>query len=99
MLLHTSWFNFGIAIWSEEEYLNKKSSIVLETKSIDGIYRVFYEFNIATMSKNKDVLDLHSFTFSEETYGIRIRVDTNQVNYEKNKGRVVLGDISLAHLA
>ena len=92
-------FNFGIAIWSEEEYLNKKSSIVLETKSIDGIYRVFYEFNIATMSKNKDVLDLHSFTFSEETYGIRIRVDTNQVNYEKNKGRVVLGDISLAHLA
>jgi hypothetical protein len=91
-------FNFGIAIWSEEEYLNTKSSIVLETKSKEGIYKVFYQFNIATMSKNKDILDSHSFTFPEETYGIRIRVNTNQVNYEKNKGRVVLGDMSLIHL-
>lgn len=91
-------FNFGIAIWSEEEYLNTKSSIVLETKSKDGIYRVFYQFNIATMSKNKDELDLYSFIFPQETYGIRIRVNTNQVNYEKNKGRVVLGDMSLIHI-
>ncbi|MGM9813695.1 MAG: hypothetical protein ACI32C_02135 [Candidatus Enteromonas sp.] len=92
-------FNFGIAIWSGAEYLNTKSSIVLETKSKDGVYNIFYQFNISGMSKDKDVLDLHSFTFPEETYGIRIRVNTNQVNYEKNKGRVVLGDMSLIHLA
>ena len=91
--------NIGIAIWSEEEYLNTKSSIVLETKSKDGIYKVFYEFNISTMSKNKDILDTYSFTFPQETYGIRLRVNTNQVNYEKNKGRVVLGDMSLIHIA
>ena len=92
-------FNLGIAIWSEEEYLNKQSSIVLETKSKDGMYRTFYQFNIATMSKNKDVLDLYNFAFPEETYGIRISVTTNQVNYEKNKGRIVLRDMSLIHLA
>jgi len=92
-------FNFGIAIWIKEEYLNTKSSIVLETKSKDGIYETFYQFNIVTMSKNKDNLDLHSFTFPNETYGIRIRVNTNQVNYEKNRRRVILDEMSIIHLA
>lgn len=90
---------FGIAIWSEEEYLNTKSLIVLETKTKGGIYKTFHEFDIKAMSKNKDILDFHSFIFPEETYGVRIRVSTNQVNYEKNKGRVVLGQLSLLHLA
>ena len=92
-------FDFGIAIWSDEEYLNQKSSIILETKGKDGVYRTKYVFNIAGMSKNKDVLDHYSFTFGEETYGIRIKVTTNQVNYEKNKGRVVLSDFVIRHAA
>lgn len=90
-------FDFGIAIWSDEEYLNQKSSIILETKGKDGVYRTKYIFNIAEMSKNKDVLDNYSFSFDEETYGIRIKVTTNQVNYEKNKGRVVLSDFVVRH--
>ena len=90
-------FDFSLAIWSEEEYLNSNSTIVLETNNGDG-YQVFYTFNIAEMSKNKDVLDSYSFIFPEVTYGIRIKVVTNQVNYEKNKGRVVIGDMVVHHL-
>ena len=45
-----------------------------------------FNLGIATMSKNKDVLDLYNFAFPEETYGIRISVTTNQVNYGKIKG-------------
>lgn len=90
-------FDFGIAIWSDEEYLNQKSSIILETKGKDGVYKTKYIFNIAEMSKNKGILDNYSFSFNEETYGIRIKVTTNQVNYEKNKGRVVLSDFGVRH--
>ena len=87
-----------MAIWSDEEYLNQKSSIVLETKDRNGIYNVEHTFNIAEMSKNKDSLDPYSFVFNKETYGVRISVRTNQVNYEKNKGRVVLSNFVLRHI-
>jgi hypothetical protein len=72
----------------------------IEQNSIieENLKRLFDGANWIKNSKNKDILDSHSFTFPEETYGIRIRVNTNQVNYEKNKGRVVLGDMSLIHL-
>ena len=91
-------FDFEMAIWSDEEYLNQKSSIVLETKDRNGIYNVEHTFNIAEMSKNKDSLDPYSFVFNKETYGVRISVRTNQVNYEKNKGRVVLSNFVLRHI-
>lgn len=68
-----------------------------EIEGKDGVYRTKYIFNIAEMSKNKDVLDNYSFSFDEETYGIRIKVTTNQVNYEKNKGRVVLSNFVVRH--
>lgn len=60
-------------------------------------YNLKHKFNVAEMSKNKDVLDYYSFNFDKETYGIRITVTTNQVNYEKNKGRVVLSNFVIRH--
>jgi len=47
------------------------------------------------MSKDKNVLD--HFDFIKKTYGIRITVTTNKVNYEKNKGRVVISDMGVRH--
>ena len=85
-------FDFKIAIWSNEEYLNQNSSIILETKGKEGIYKTKYIFDISNMSKNKDDLDDYSFCFDEETYGVRIKVIINQVHYQKNKGRIVLSD-------
>ncbi len=91
-------FDFSMAIWSNEEYLNQNSKITLETKNKSGNYNIEYTFNIAEISKNKDALNNYSFAFNKETYGIRIKVTTNQVNYEKNKGRVVLSDFKIKHL-
>ncbi len=90
--------DFAITLWSNEEYLNQNSKITLETKDKDGNYNIEHTFDIAKMSKNKDTLDNCSFSFTKETYGIRITVTTNQVNYEKNKGRVVLSDFIIRHI-
>lgn len=90
-------FDFEIAIWSNQEYLNQNSSIKLKIKGRDGAYKTKLTFNIAEMSKDKDDLDNYSLSFDEETFGIRIEVTTNQVNYEKNKGRVVLSNFIIRH--
>lgn len=90
-------FSFDIAIWSNEEYLNTKSSIVIERKNKEGKWVTYQILDISSMSKNKDILDNYTCDFSEETYGIRIKVSTNQVNYEKNKGRVVISNLLVKH--
>ncbi|MDD6227023.1 MAG: hypothetical protein PUB23_04710, partial [Bacilli bacterium] len=61
----------------------------------DGKWIDAIDFNLDTLSKNKDELDLFSYSFNSDVRKIRFLVHTNQVNYEKNKGRVVIGDITV----
>lgn len=88
---------FNLAIWSEEEYLNKESSISFDYKDMEGKWRRCMNFDIAKLSKSKDKLDNFYVEFPEDAYGFRFVVRTNDVNYEKNKGRVVIGDISVLY--
>lgn len=44
-----------------------------------------------------DKLDNFYVEFPEDACGFRFAVRTNDVNYEKNKGRVVIGDISVLY--
>ena len=90
-------FNFDIAIWSTDERLNTNSYIILEIKDSHGNWSTYYSFDIANLSKNKDVLDSFNFNFEKEVYGTRIKVVTNSVTSTKNKGRVVLDNITLTH--
>lgn len=89
--------DFDLAIWSEEEYLNKESSIAFDYKDTEGKWRNYMYFDIANLSKSKDALDHFSFELPEDAYGFRFVIRTNDVNYEQNKGRVVLGDISILY--
>ncbi len=90
-------FGFSIGIWSEEEYLNTNSEIRLESM-VNGEWTLKHSFNIALLSKSKDSLDYFNFDFSSyQVKNIRLSVSTNQVNNDKNKGRVVLGDVELTY--
>lgn len=90
-------FDFDIAIWSNEEYLNSNSAIVMETLNENGTWNVYHTFDISSMSKTKDMLDSYTFVFETKVTGLRISVSTNKVNYEKNKGRVVLDNIDVKY--
>lgn len=87
---------FSLGLWSNEEYLNSKNSYILfQYATEDGKWIDAIDFNLDTLSKNKDELDLFSYSFNSDVRKIRFLVHTNQVNYEKNKGRVVIGDITV----
>lgn len=89
---------FDMAIWSNEEYLNQDSSISFDYKASNGKWRRAEYIDIAELSKAKESLDRFYIDFPEDAYGFRFVVRTNAVNYEKNKGRVVIGDISVFYL-
>lgn len=90
--------NFSIGLWSSEEYINSNNSYILfqyaneSGKWIDAI-----DFDIDNISRDKDALDNYSYEFSTRATKIRFYVHTNQVNYEKNKGRVVIGNIAISY--
>lgn len=90
-------FSFDMAIWSDDERLNTNSSIILEVKDGNGQWIVFNTFNIANLSKSKDILDSFSFDFNYDVYGTRIKVTTNTVTSTANKGRVVLDNITIRY--
>lgn len=54
-------------------------------------------FDIASVFKNKDSLDLFIFDFNVDVYGTRIKVATNAITSIANKGRVVLDNITLKY--
>ena len=79
------------AEWAEgRTQENGKYNLNIKSNKIIG-----EEFDKYKESKNKDELDLFSYSFNSDVRKIRFLVHTNQVNYEKNKGRVVIGDITV----
>lgn len=90
--------DFYIGLWSNEEYINSSNAYILfQYSTTDGKWVDGIEFDLNTISKNKDSLDHFTYTFTSNVTKVRFYVHTNQVNYEKNKGRVVIGDISIAY--
>ena len=78
------------ALWSNKEYLNKESYLVIERRDINGNFEVYDYIDIKTMSTNKNCPYGYSYVFDDFTFGVRIRVETNDVQYGDNKGRIVL---------
>lgn len=56
------------------------------------------EFEPILMSESKDYQDHYNISFSENIYGIKFEVFKNEpTTSDRNKGRVVIGQISLSN--
>ena len=91
-------FDFSIGLWSNEENISSRNTYVLfQYATYDGKWVDAIDFNMDEMSKDKDSLVDYSYEFNCRVTKIRFYVHTNQVNYEKNKGRIVLDNIKVSY--
>lgn len=86
--------NYQLALWSESESLILNTSIRLEVLSSDGNWEKVRLFDARTMSKDKDSLIDYTTVLPYNTKSFRFIIETNSVNNENNKGRMVVGDIT-----
>ncbi len=91
-------FDFSIGLWSEEENISSRNTYILFQYAADnGKWVDAINFDLDTLSHNKDELDNFTYEFNCRVTKIRFYVHTNQVNYEKNKGRVVLDNLNVTY--
>jgi len=91
---YVSKINWKMGLWSDNESLQRNSSIRLESFS-NGEWVVARTFVYSELSKNKDLLYDYTHTFSYGTTDFRFIVDTNAVENENNRGRLVIGNIDI----
>ena len=89
--------DYQLALWSSDESLIQNSSIRLEGYYNDD-WITLETFSAKTMSQNKDVLINYSTTFKEPTNTFRFIIETNQVNNNNNRGRMVIGDLTFEEI-
>ena len=89
---------YDLALWSDNESLIQNSSIRLEAKDTLGQWQIIRIFNPKEMSTNKDVLLTYYDIIPYSTKNIRFIVETNQVQNENNRGRVVIGNIDIVQI-
>ena len=88
---------FDISLWSSSEGLAlNTSSIRLEMK-INGNWVVRNNFDILTISKNRIDRDEYLLYFNDQVTDIRFIVQTTYPTGDRNKGRVVLGDVTILY--
>lgn len=89
--------NFDISLWSGLEGLTDySSSIRLETRiSKESDWNTAYNFVISDLATSKDLEKNMYFKFSAPTNNFRFIVECADPSGDRNKGRVVLGDITL----
>lgn len=89
---------YDMGLWSAEESLILNSSIRLEAKDNFGQWQVIRVFNPKQMSTDKDNLLTYFDILPYNTKSFRFIVETNQVQNENNRGRIVIGDIDIVGL-
>lgn len=87
--------NYDLSLWSENESLILNSSIRFEAQDNRGNWITMREFDAKLMSKNKELpINYYSeITFPSKAF--RFIVETNEVQNENNRGRVVIGNIDI----
>jgi DNA-directed RNA polymerase subunit RPC12/RpoP len=83
---------YQLALWSNNESLIQNSSIRLEAMK-ENEWTIIQTFNPHEMSTDKDNLLDYNISFPFATRSFRFIVETNQVQNENNRGRVVIGEI------
>lgn len=87
-------FTYQLGLWSDDESLIRNSSIKFEVKYEEN-WVTIREFSAKDMSVDKDALLTYTDTLEYGTDAFRFIVETNKVKNENNRGRVVIGDITL----
>jgi hypothetical protein len=89
--------NFDISLWSGLEGLTDyNSSIRLETRiSKNSDWNLEHNFIVSDLATNKDLEENMYLKFSTPTQNFRFIVECDHPSGDRNKGRVVLGDITL----
>lgn len=86
---------YQLALWSGSESLILNSSIRFEALNSAGVWIPLREFDARTMSQDKDNLIDYYSEIDFQTKAFRFIVETNQVQNENNRGRVVVGDVKI----
>lgn len=87
--------NYNLGLWSDDESLIRNSSIRLEALDSLNNWVTVRTFDAKEMSTDKDCLLLYSDALPFATKAFRFIVETNQVQNNNNRGRVVIGDIEV----
>lgn len=87
--------DYELALWSDNESLILNSSIRFEALNSNGIWVPLREFDAKTMSQNKDYLISYHTEIDFQSRAFRFIIETNQVQNENNRGRVVIGDVTV----
>lgn len=92
--INTLEYDFGL--WSDNESLIKNSFISLQCYQGNGYWYNVKEFKAKEMGQDKDSLLHYETDFQILTTGFRFVVQTNMVENDNNRGRVVIGDITVS---
>ena len=92
--INTIEYDFGL--WSDNESLIKNSFISLQCYRGNGYWHNVVEFKAKEMGQDKDSLLHYETDFPILTTGFRFVVQTNMVENDNNRGRVVIGDITVS---
>lgn len=88
--------NFDISQWGTVEgFANNNCSITLEIPDETGEYVPEMSFLPFGMSTDKDAPDNYYLEFSHPTNSFKFRVKYNDPSGDRNKGRIVIGDMNL----
>lgn len=91
--------SYNLGLWSDDESLIQKSSIRLEALDSSGTWRTIRTFYAKNMSMSKDNLLQYYDIIPFRSRAFRFIVETNQVQNENNRGRVVIGNIEIKQLS
>lgn len=87
--------NLDISLWSSNERLGNGDYIKLFYMDDDQNWQEAKTFNIDKISKLKDTPDNVYIEFPKSSFRIKLEVSESTPLGDRNKGRVVIGDMNL----
>lgn len=87
--------NFDISLWSSREGLLTGDYIKLYYKDVNNVWQEHMTFSQYSLSTLKDHPDNFYTSFPMTTTGIKFEVYKTNPSGDRNKGRVVIGDMNL----
>lgn len=87
--------NMDIALWKDLDAIGSKDSIKMSYKDINGNWHELREFYTYELSSLREYPSNYYIEFPEITRGIKIEVTVTDPDGDRNKGRVVIGDMNL----
>ncbi len=87
--------NLDISLWSGNEGLGANDYIKLYYKDENGIWQEQMDFDVFTISTMREFQDNLYIEFDSPAYEIKFEVYESTPSGDRNKGRVVIGDMNL----